>query len=197
MQEAPQVSDPLLKVAHRATPNAAAFMVETGLSNLASSAAHIWSWAAERGSIAVSHARPWLEFFDLSGFGLADGVGLRLYIDRLRVNIPYFLFNYVIFGLALGILTTITQPLAFIGSFVVVFAFVYLFGSSTPHEVPFMGLSLDKHGKVSSLVLLALIVIWFTAGGLATFVTIALSSIFIALVHGSLRKPPAQVTAFV
>jgi PRA1 family protein len=191
------VPDPSVTAGSRFIPHSAGLVVEAGLSNVGSSATRVWSWATERGAVAVSHARPWLEFFDLSAFGLAEGVGLRLYIDRLRINVPYFLFNYVIFGLVLGILTTITQPLVFFGSFLIIVAYFHLFGSSAPAEVPFMGLSLDKNEKVGALVLLALFVIWFTAGGLSAFVTIALSTIFIALVHGSFRKPPAHVEQLV
>jgi hypothetical protein len=171
--------------------------VEGGLGNIGSSATRFWEWATQRSAAATSHARPWIEFFDLSAFGPSSSSGIGPYIERVKANVPYFLFNYIIFGLVLTLLATVTQPLALVGSFLLVLAYFHLFGSAAPEEVPFMGLSLDRNEKVGALIVLAFIVFWLTAGALSIFVTAATSTIFIAVLHGSLRVPPTEPRSFV
>jgi hypothetical protein len=179
---------------HVSAPVAA---VEGGLGNIGSSATRFWEWATQRSAAATSHARPWIEFFDLSAFGPSSSSGIGPYIERVKANVPYFLFNYIIFGLVLTLLATVTQPLALVGSFLLVLAYFHLFGSAAPEEVPFMGLSLDRNEKVGALIVLAFIVFWLTAGALSIFVTAATSTIFIAVLHGSLRVPPTEPRSFV
>ncbi|CAN8068176.1 unnamed protein product [Agarophyton chilense] len=163
--------------------------VECVFATVGNSTSAISSWASTRGAQATSRARPWLEFFDLSAFGLAEG-GISGCVDRLKINIPYFLFNYVLIGLIMTVLSVITKVGALIGTLVVVWIYFQFFGVEHENEdYQIMGFSLDTSEKIGFLVLLGGLVFWFTAGGIELFFEVLTAIAFVAILHGSFRKP--------
>lgn len=142
------------------------------------------------GDLATSRARPWLEFFDLSAFKLVEEGGFKAYIDRLRINGPYFIFNYVILGLLLSIISVITKPVAIVGVVALVWIYFQFFGSETgEHDFKFFGFSFNHAQKVGAMVILALIVFWVTAGGLEIFFSILTATTIVGIGHAVFRKP--------
>lgn len=141
-----------------------------------------------RTQVAASRARPWMEFFDLSAFKAADG--LSGYVERLRINGVYFLFNYVIVGLVLSVVSVITKPIALIGAALLIWLYFQFFGAETAEdEFRFFGFSLDTHEKIGLMVILGFIFSWVTAGGFGIFISVLIASLLVALIHGCFRKP--------
>lgn len=170
-------------------PRAVTAPIEGALSTVGSLASGATGWVGARGSRAASRARPWLEFADLSAFGLAEG-GFKGYVERVKINAPYFLFNYVMLGLALTIFSVITKPIALVGAVILVWIYFQFFGSEhADEEYEFMGFSLDTTEKVGCLVFLGFIIFWFTAGGFGIFVSVLTAVAFVTALHGSFRKP--------
>ncbi|PXF41774.1 PRA1 family protein B4 [Gracilariopsis chorda] len=163
--------------------------LESFFSVVGNSTKSVSSWVTTRGGRATSHARPWLEFFDLSAFGLAEG-GFSGHFERLKINFPYFLFNYVLIGLTLSVISVITKPLALIGAIAIVWVYFQFFGTEhVNEEYQFMGFALDSSEKLGLLVLMGGLVFWLTAGGIEIFFSVLTAIAFVALVHGSFRKP--------
>lgn len=163
--------------------------IELALGTIGKFAASLTSLVGFSGDIATRRARPWIEFADLSAFKPADN-GFKGYIDRLKLNAPYFLFNYIISGMALSIISIITKPLAIVGVGLLIWIYFQFFGAETRDgDFVFFGLSLNTYEKIGAMVTLGLIVFWITAGGLQIFISILSASALIMLVHGSFRKP--------
>lgn len=162
--------------------------------NLASTST---SYVTSHGTRATAKARPWLEFFDLSAFKLPEG-GFPAYIERLKINGPFFIVNYILIGLALTVLSVITKPIALIGALVIVWLYFQFFGAeNADQELKFMGFSLDYPEKLGLLVLLAGLVFWFTVGGVRIFFSVLTAIAFVFLLHGSFRKPPEDAIPIV
>lgn len=165
------------------------------LGTLGRLATGVTSLVGDRGMRAIhtSRARPWLEFFDLSAFKL-ERASFSAYFERLRLNVPYFLFNYIIVGLAMTVFSVITKPLSLIGAAVLIWTYFQFFGAETAEDdFRLFGFSLDTHEKIGCLVILGVAVFWITAGGLQVFFSVLSASIFVAVIHGIFRKPTAAV----
>jgi len=171
--------------------------IEAVLTFVGSFANGVSGWAGTSGYNATSRARPWLEFIDLSAFGLEDG-GYSAYIDRLKLNAPYFMFNYVILGLLLTVLSVITKPLALFGALFLVWLYFQMFGvANADEELRFLGFSLDNGEKVGLLVIVGFVLFWFTAGGFGIFFSVLTAVAFVTLIHGVMRKPsPDAIPTF-
>lgn len=178
-------------------PRAVTAPIETALSAVGNFASGITGFVTERGSRATAKARPWLEFVDLSAFGPAEG-GLSAYADRLKINAPYFMFNYIMLGLALTVFSVITKPLALVGAALLIWVYFQFFGTEhAEQEYQFMGFSLDTTEKVGFMVFLGFIVFWFTAGGFGIFMSVLTAVLFVTLLHGAFRKPSPDATPVV
>lgn len=163
--------------------------IEAVLSSIGGFTSGATEWVSSRGTRATSRARPWLEFIDLSAFGPAEG-GISAYIDRLKINGPYFIFNYVMVGLAFTVFSVVTKPLALLGALLLVWIYFQFFGSeSSDAEYQVMGFSLDNSEKIGLMVFLGFIVFWFTAGGFGIFFSVLTAVLFVTLIHGTFRKP--------
>lgn len=175
-----------------ALPGVITAPVEVGLGALGRCTAKVVNIVGSRSEAATRRARPWLEFFDLSAlFKPADGIGA--YIDRLRLNGSYFLFNYLIFGLVLAIISVITKPLAIIGVAFLIWVYFMFFGTETATDIiHFYGFTFDVHQKVGIMVLLFLFCFWLTTGGLQIFITFITTTVVVTIVHGCLRKPSEE-----
>lgn len=166
--------------------------IEAVLSSIGGFTSGATDWVTSQGTRATSRARPWLEFIDLSAFGLA-GEGIPGYIERLKINGPYFIFNYVMVGLALTVFSVVTKPLALVGALLLVWIYFQFFGSETSDtEFQIMGFSLDNSEKIGLMVFLGFVVFWLTAGGFGIFFSVLTAVLFVALIHGSLRKPSPE-----
>lgn len=167
--------------------------LESGFAALGSGARASAEWVGARGTRASSRARPWLEFIDFSAFGPAEG-GLNGYLERIKLNAPYFMFNYLMLGLVLTCVSVITKPVALLGTVVVLWLYFQFFGVEATEEYYFMGFSLDDSEKLGVLVAIGLVTFWLTAGGFGIFLSVCSAVIFVTLLHGAFRKPsPAAI----
>lgn len=145
----------------------------------------------------MAKAAPWLEFVDFSAIKPVAEGGFNEYVERLKANTSYFRFNYLKLGLGLALLSTITQPLCLLGSLILIAAYFHLFGAEADEEVEVFGVSLGHEAKVGALVILGALIFWFAAGGFGLFTSIICATLFIALVHGCIRVPPAAAEPIV
>lgn len=187
----PTTTEPVEESSGLHLPRLIAGPIEALFSFLGGIAASMSGFLGERGNRATARARPWMEFVDMSAFGLAEG-GFKGYIDRLKINCPYFLFNYVILGLVLTIFSVITKPLALVGSVLLVWIYFQFFGTESEQDYEFLGLTLDNTKKIGCMVLLGFIIFWFTAGGFGIFLSVITAVAFVALIHGAFRKPSPE-----
>lgn len=140
---------------------------------------------------ATSRARPWVEFFDLSAIKPAGGVGE--YIGRIRQNLRYFLFNYIIAGFILSIISIITKPLALIAAAILIWIYFQFFGAEAAGDkYRFLGFELGTNEKIGTIVILGFLFFWLTAGGFRVVFSVLTAALIIALIHGALRKPQVQ-----
>lgn len=162
--------------------------IEVSLGTVGRFVATATNLVGSRSEVATRRARPWLEFFDLSAIKPADG--LSGYIDRLRRNCTYFVFNYLILGLGLSLLSVVTKPFAIIGCCLLIWVYFRFFGSETvSDEFNFIGITLDMYGKIGAMFLLSLFLFWLTAGGLQILISFVSASAVVAVIHGLVRKP--------
>lgn len=171
---------------HQDTP------VEVVLSKIGSVASGAGGWIFSRGSSASSHARPWFEFIDPTMFRLPSVPEIG---ERLKFNLNYFTFNYVLLGFGLAIVSAITKPLTLIGVLGILGIYFHLFGSEAGEEVRVFNMSLDKNEKVGVLVLVSAFVFYFAVGHFEFFMSIVTGMTAIALIHGILRKVPENVSS--
>lgn len=91
-------------------PSAIAAPLEGALSAVGGLASNGMAQVAERGQGLANGARPWMEFFDLSQFGLTGG-GMNGYFERYRANFRYFFLNYFMVRSARARFRYARQPL--------------------------------------------------------------------------------------
>lgn len=154
------------------------------------------SLVASRGMNVTSRARPWLEFADLSALGPAQG-GAKEYLRRFRVNVRWFMLNYIVIGLVMAAISVITKPLALLGAVLLIWVYFQLFGAAQEgqEEVRFLGLMLDDEEKAGLMLVLSIVVFWISTDGFEVIMSVVLGTLIIAIIHGSLRKPHQDALA--
>lgn len=164
--------------------------IELALSALGRVAQSCSGFLGLSGDLATNRAKPWLEFFDLSAFKLVDNGSFSDYLQRIRINAPYFAFNYCLLGLALTVISVITKPLAIVGVGALLWVYFQFFGAETRDgDFQMLGFSFDTTQKVGMMVFLGIIVFWVTAGGLEIFFSLLTATVIVTLAHGAFRKP--------
>eukprot|EP00177_Eucheuma_denticulatum_P002881 GFKZ01005178.1.p1 GENE.GFKZ01005178.1~~GFKZ01005178.1.p1 ORF type:complete len:220 (-),score=32.03 GFKZ01005178.1:619-1278(-) len=162
--------------------------VEVFFASIGSFASSASSFVTSNGSRATSRARPWLEFIDLTAFSLPQD-GFSATLDRVKINATYFMFNYLLLGLALTIFSVVTKPLALIGSLALVWIYFQFFGAAAEDEYRIFGFEFEDPEKIGILVFFGFLVFWFTAGGFAIFLSVCTATLFVTILHGIFRVP--------
>jgi len=112
-------------------------------------------------------------------------------VDRVQENGRYYQMNYLLILVVLGALTILTSPLSFLGGFLMLIAYVYLFVVH-PEPLKLGGVELDAKPKALLMVLLSVGVLWLTGAG-ATFTSLIVVVGVIALVHAAVRRPAGDL----
>lgn len=141
----------------------------------------------ERMGSVWSRSRPWAEFANTAQMNKPHFSEL---FDRVKENIEYYAFNYLVILLCLSALTILTSPLAFLGGLFIVLAYVYLYFLN-PEPIVIAGISLDNNVKAVLIMIFSLIMLWLTGAG-ATFTTLVVVVALISLTHAAIRRPPGE-----
>lgn len=141
----------------------------------------------ERMGTVWSRSRPWNEFANTAQMNKPHFSEL---FDRVKENVEYYAFNYLVILLCLSALTILTSPLAFLGGLFIVLAYVYLYFLN-PEPIVVAGISLDNNVKAVFILIFSLIMLWLTGAG-ATFTTLVVVVAFISLTHAAIRRPPGE-----
>ena len=173
-------------------PTAITGPIEAVLSTIGSSARTITGWVGSNGQRATSRAVNWLEFFDITAFGL-DENGIKGHMNRLKLNTSDFFFNYIIIGLVITVLSVITHPIALVSAAILIWVYFQFWGvEHAGRDYEFFGFSLNDSEKLGAMVFLGAIIFWFTAGGFGIFMSILSAILVVTVIHGSFRKPRPQ-----
>lgn len=141
----------------------------------------------ERMGTVWSRSRPWSEFANTAQMNKPHFSEL---FDRVKENIEYYSFNYLVILLCLSALTILTSPLAFLGGLFIVLAYVHLYFLN-PEPITIAGISVDNNVKAVLIMIFSLVVLWLTGAG-ATFTTLVLVVAFISLTHAAIRRPQGE-----
>lgn len=173
-------------------PSAITGPIEAVLSTVGSSARTATGWISSHSQRATSRAVNWLEFFDITAFGL-DENGIKGHMNRLKMNTSDFFFNYIIIGLVITVLSVITHPIALVSAAILIWVYFQFWGvEHAGRDYEFFGFSLNDSEKLGTMVFLGAIVFWFTAGGFEIFMSILSAILVVTVIHGSFRKPRPQ-----
>lgn len=141
----------------------------------------------ERAGAVWSRSRPWGEFLNTTQMSKPE---LGDLMERMKENLEYYAFNYLVILLVLSAITVLTSPLAFLGGIFIFVAYMYLFVFN-PEPVSVAGITLDNHVKAAAIMTFSLVVLWLTGAG-ATFTSLLVVVAVIALAHAALRRPPGE-----
>lgn len=158
----------------------------SAMTRLASFVPSIDSLKEQMGSI-WARSRPWSEFANTAQMNKPQ---VSDTFDRVKENLEYYAFNYLVILLCLSALTVLTSPLAFLGGLFIVFAYVYLFFLN-PEPLVVAGMSLDNNIKAVFILVFSLVMLWLTGAG-ATFTTLVVVVAIISLTHAAIRRPPGE-----
>lgn len=135
-----------------------------------------------------SESRPWAEFGNVAQMARPE---VSEVVERVQENGRYYQMNYLLILIVLGALTILTSPLSFLGGFIVLVAYVYLFVVH-PEPLRLGGVDLDAKAKALMMVLLAMAALWLTGAG-ATFTSLIVVVAVIALAHAAVRRPAGDL----
>ncbi|CCW63152.1 unnamed protein product [Phytomonas sp. EM1] len=144
-----------------------------------------------------TYTRPWCEFFDRSLFSFPSSISDVPF--RLSRNIPHFYHNYILLSLLCCSCVLLINPIFSICMLLLLLFFFH---------VRSLSLHADSMGRVSVLnrsftpiqlyvilLVAALLVFFFTNGSDVIFLILIISG-GVVCVHGALRQPNLQETAF-
>jgi PRA1 family protein 1 len=134
-----------------------------------------------------TRSRPWGEFLNTAQMNRPE---LSEVLERVKENMEYYAFNYLVVLLVMSALTIITSPLAFLGGVFIFAAYFYLYFLN-PEPIVVLGISMDKNVKAAAIMIFSLVVLWLTGAG-ATFTGLVVVVGIIAVTHAALRKPPGE-----
>lgn len=141
----------------------------------------------ERMGDVWSRSRPWNEFANTSQMVKPEWSDL---FDRIKENLEYYAFNYLVILLVMSALTILTSPLSFLGGLFIALAYFYLYFLN-PEPLVFAGITVDNNIKAASIVLFSLVMLWLTGAG-ATFTVLLAVVAIIAITHAAVRRPPGE-----
>lgn len=175
--EAPSVTENVgngVGAASTATSRVAALV--PSLESVKSRLADIWQ-----------RSRSWSEFANTSQMSRPEPSEI---VERVKENLEYYAFNYLVILLVMSAFTILTSPLAFLGGMFIVLAYFYLFFLN-PDSFKIAGISLDNNAKAAAILLFSLVVLWLTGAG-AAFTGLVVVVAVVALTHAAIRKPPGE-----
>lgn len=134
-----------------------------------------------------SRSRGWSEFGNTSQMSRPEAGEV---MERVKENLEYYAFNYLVILLVLSAFTVLTSPFTFLGGIFIALAYCYLFFLN-PEPMLIAGISFDNNVKAVAITIVSLIVLWLTGAGYA-FTGLIFVVAVIALGHAALRKPPGE-----
>lgn len=141
----------------------------------------------ERVADIWARSRSWGEFANTAQMSRPEAGEL---MERVRENMEYYAFNYLVILLILSAFTVLTSPFTFLGGIFIAAAYCYLFFLN-PEPFKFAGISMDNNVKALLITVASLIVLWLTGAG-AAFTGLIVVVAVIACGHAAVRKPPGE-----